>query len=139
MKTHMLMENEDAGKTYGTKTADGESMQHSHIGAALMHLAKKAEPMGNHMHVHGAPEGERHTTHHVKTGEAVKGPHNHEMVGHMTMHAAKHMGDGDSDHMHVEATDDGVTTHHVIGGGVVRGPDEHESLEAAGDHMEDTL
>src|ERR1700690_884061 len=48
-------------------------VEHPSIGHALMHIAAKHGTEGDHVHVHAHEDG--FTTHHVKDGGKVQGPH----------------------------------------------------------------
>jgi len=61
-------------------------VEHKSIGAALMHIAKH-HAVNDHMHVEGHEDG--FTTHHVREGGRVQGPHDHKNLRELKQHLVK--------------------------------------------------
>ena len=61
------------GISYGGEREQGR-VEHKSIGAALMHIAKNHAP-NDHVHVEGHEDG--FTSHSVREGARVQGPHDH--------------------------------------------------------------
>lgn len=73
MSGNMSELHDNGDGSFHTKSADGEEMDHPHIGHALIHLgAKHAE--GKHVHVHEDGMGMM-SHHHMGHGSGVEGPH----------------------------------------------------------------
>ena len=66
---------------------DGRT-EHASLGHALMHLAMM-HGQGDHMHIEGHDEG--YTSHHVKEGKKVQGPHDHKTMRELKRHVAETM------------------------------------------------
>jgi hypothetical protein len=88
----------DHGDGTYTSECGGESMDHTHIGHALMHIASHHEPDGIHHHVHS--DGMSITDHHVRDGAEVEGPHEHGSPEEAGEHLASVLSGGDGEYEH---------------------------------------
>lgn len=80
----------------GYKTSDGQS--HSHLGAALMHVAHHHEPDAKHAHV--SHDGFSATSHGVHEDGQHDGPHDHENIEELKNHLGKFFNEEEDEGTH---------------------------------------
>lgn len=85
-KGHVTLHDHGDG-TYHSEHDDGQTVEHPHLGHALMHLANHHEPESKHMHIQH--DGFSATSHGVHEDGQHEGPHDHENIEELKNHLGK--------------------------------------------------